>query len=107
MSKLSKAEDLDFHYLLTLMQPLHGQKGFSWLPELFSIIGHENLIKLCKFAGGESIKIPTLVELAEAVDSLQWYYDVYIKGVADPTEVPENLKKSVDRIKEVYDAAQS
>ena len=61
MSKLNRTEDLDFHYLLTLMPPLHNISQFTWLPELFSIIGHEGLIKLCKYAGGETIDRKSVV----------------------------------------------
>ena len=45
-NKLPLTEELDFAYLLELMPPLHGQPEFSWLPELFSIVGHESLLKL-------------------------------------------------------------
>ena len=106
-NKLSKAEDLDFHYLLSLMQPLHGEKEFSWLPELFSIIGHERLIRLCKYAGGETIKIPTLYQLSDSIDALQYYYDVYIKRISEPSSIREDLKGLVSKIKEVFDAEAS
>lgn len=106
MSKLNRTEDLDFHYLLGLMQPLHDEKEFAWLPELFSIIGHESLIKLCKYAGGETIRIPTLYQLSDSIDALQKYYDVYIKRIVPASEIPNNLKPLVDKIKEVFDSAQ-
>ena len=61
--QLPVTEELDFHYLLSLMPPLHDIDEFSWLPELFSIIGHEKLILLCKYAGGEVIRIPTIDQL--------------------------------------------
>ena len=44
-SKLPLTEEIDFHYLLGLMPPLHNVPEFAWLPELFSIIGHEKLVK--------------------------------------------------------------
>lgn len=107
MSKLNRTEDLDFHYLLSLMPPLHNMKEFSWLPELFSTIGHESLIKLCKYAGGETIRIPTLYELSDSIDALQSYYDVYIKHAYTPEEIPTKLKDLVKKIKEVFDAEES
>lgn len=103
-NKLNRTEELDFHYLLSLMQPLHDVKDFCWLPELFSIIGHETLIKLCKYAGGETIRIPTLYQLSDSIDSLQIYYDIYIKGIRAPEDIPDNLKGLVSKIKEVFDA---
>lgn len=99
---LPVTEELDFHYLLSLMPPLQGVSEFQWLPELFSIIGYESLILLCKFAGGETIKIPTIEELANSIESLQWFYDVYIKHRCTSTEIPSNLQTLVNKIQEVY-----
>ena len=104
MSKLSRKDELDFHYLLTLMQPLHSEKEFSWLPELFSIIGHESLINLCKYAGGETIRIPTLYQLSDAIDALQVYYEVYIQKLYPVEEIPDRVSTLVAKIKEVFDA---
>lgn len=107
MSKLPVTEELDFAYLLSLMPPLHDVPEFSWLPELFAIIGHERLLTLCKYAGGETIKIPTLDELSRSIDALQWFYDISIKGIKTYDEVPYDLDDMVQKIGEVYDAAGS
>lgn len=90
-NKLPITEELDFQYLLQLLPPLEDEEDFAWLPELFSIIGTEKLITLCKYAGGETIKIPTLSQLTEAIEALQWYYDVYIKKSKSSFEVPNEL----------------
>lgn len=95
-------EELDFHYLLGLMPPLHDIPEYSWLPELFSIIGHDSLIKLCKYAGGETIRIPTLDELASSIEALQWFYDVEIVHRKEIQGVPYRLLDLFDRIKEEY-----
>lgn len=97
-STLPYTEELDFHYLLTLMPALEEIPAFSWLPELFAIIGHEKLIELCKYAGGETIQIPTLQELSDAVECMQWYYDVYMKGTKKDFEVPAKYAGMVKRI---------
>lgn len=102
--KLSTTEELDFHYLLTLMPSLYDISSFSWLPELFSIIGHDKLIKLCKYAGGETISIPTLEELSDAVESIQFYYDVYIKNTKSIDDIPVKYKDMVLRIAGKFDA---
>ena len=96
--KLSSTEELDFHYILTLMPCLCEIPAFSWLPELFSIVGHDNLIKLCKYAGGETIQVPTLEELSDAVESLQWYYDVCVKKTKTRDDIPTKYKDMVSRI---------
>lgn len=100
--KLPITEELDFHYLLGLMPPLHDVPEFSWLPELFSIVGHESLIKLCKYAGGEQIRIPTLDELSKSIDAIQNFYDVYIKKSKSESEIPNGLSELVDKIRVVY-----
>lgn len=103
-TRLSKTEELDFHYLLTIMGPLYDIPNYSWLPELFSIIGHEKLIKLCKYAGGETITIPTLEELSDSVEAMQWYYDVYIKKTKSNYEIPKKYTELVSRIRGSFDA---
>lgn len=103
-NKLPLTEELDFHYLLSLMPPLHDIPEFSWLPELFSIVGHESLIKLCKYAGGEIIRIPTIDELNESILALQWFYDIYIKKCKSISDVPEDLVETVSKVFEVYNA---
>ena len=103
-SKLPLTEDLDFHYLLALMPALHDVPQFSFLPELFSTVGYESLILLCKYAGGETIRIPTLEELSQSIVALQWFYDVYIKKVKQEFEIPEDVRDLVSKVCEVYDA---
>lgn len=102
--KLSSTEELDFHYLLTLMPSLQNIPAFSWLPELFAIVGHDKLIELCKYAGGETIQIPTLEELSDAVESMQWYYDVYMKRTKSSSDVPAKYRDMVSRIAGVLNA---
>ena len=106
-NKLPLTEELDFHYLLELMPALHNISKFEWLPELFSIIGHESLIMLCKYAGGECIQIPTLEELSDSVTALQLFYDIEIKQCRDYATVPSHILPIVKEIKEIYDARNS
>lgn len=94
---MDQREENDFIYLLELMPVLHNVPEFAWLPELFSIIGAERLISLCKYAGGEIIKIPTIEELSLSIAALQLYYDIDIKHIDKP--VPENLSQLYDTIK--------
>ena len=100
-------EDLDFSYLLSLMRPLHNVDEYAWLPELFALVGHERLISLCKYAGGEVIKIPTLEQLSVSIEALQNFYDVYIKHIMDVEDIPITNQALVDKIREIYDARDS
>ena len=102
MKDLPIKDELDFQYLLQLLPPMENEPEFAWLPELFSIIGARNLITLCKYAGGETIKIPTIEQLASDIDALQWYYDVYITHKKSASEIPSNLRELVLKIKNKY-----
>lgn len=102
--KLPITEELDFHYLLGLMPALKNESEFAWLPELFSIVGYESLIKLCKYAGGETIKIPTLDELNDCISALQYFYDINIKLVSSELVIPENILPIYNKIKAEYNA---
>ena len=105
MSKqLPLTEELDFHYLLGLMPPLKDVPEFAWLPELFSIVGHERLVKLCQFAGGETIKIPTIKELVTSVEALQLFYDSVIQKKQLPAEVDPEAYILMEKVKVIYDA---
>ncbi len=105
MVSLPITEELDFEYLLELMPMLHDTPGFSWLPELFSIVGVESLINLCRYAGGETIQIPTLEELSESIEALQYFYDIRIKKSKSLLDVPSALAKKFLVICEVFDNA--
>ena len=100
--ELSITEELDFQYLLQLLPPLEDTPEFANLPELFSIIGAKNLITLCKYAGGETITIPTLEQLSQDIDALQNYYDVYISHKKSVGEIPAELIPLVMKIRAVY-----
>lgn len=103
MSKeLSITEELDFQYLLQLLPPLENEPEFALLPELFSVLGAKKLITLCKYAGGETIKIPTIDQLSKDIDALQWYYDVYVSHKKSVDEIPIEFIDLVSKIKSVY-----
>ena len=100
-NNLSKSEEVDFAYLLELMPVLHEVPEYAWLPELFSIIGADSLITLCKYAGGETIKIPTIDELSLSITALQVYYDINIKQIA--RDIPESILPLYNKIKSSID----
>lgn len=102
-SKLNLTESSDFHLLLELMVPLYKEPEFAWLPELFSILGHEKLALLAKYAGGETIKIPTIEQLEESIAALNWYSDVFINHTKKYIQVPMRYRDLVLRIKSTYE----
>lgn len=102
MDKLPIKDELDFQYLLQLLPPLEDEPEFAWLPELFSIIGARSLITLCKYAGGETLKVPTIDQLAKDIEALQWYYDVYIAHKKTVEEIPVTHLGLVQKIYQKY-----
>lgn len=103
--KIDITQTSDFHCLLELMVPLYNIEQFAWLPELFSIIGYEKLLLLMKYAGGETIRIPTLEQLTSSIEALDWYYKVYITRKKRRKSIPKEYLPLVDQIKEVFDNA--
>ena len=108
-SKLPLTEELDFHYLLGLMPPLQSEPEFALLPELFSIIASdkadfEKLIDLCKFCGGETIRIPTVEQLSDSIDALQYFYDVDIKGFCRTDIISPTVERLYHKIRKIYNA---
>lgn len=101
-TKLPISEELDFHYLLSLMPPLHAVPEFFALPELFSIIGVDALILLCKYAGGETLKIPTIEQLDLSIMSLQYFYDCDIKKSIQNRSIPKAYRPLVQKIRSIY-----
>ena len=101
-SRLPITEELDFVYLLELMPPLHDVPEFSWLPELFSIIGHERLLLLCKYTGGETITIPTIEQLTKSIDALQLFYDINIKQCKTNMDIPIDLRDIYMKLVDIY-----
>lgn len=81
------------------MPVLKDVPGYESLPELFSIIGHERLIDLCKYAGGETIKIPTLEELSRSIQSIQCYYSCFIEKSKPIGSIPYEYIDEVLKIK--------
>jgi len=100
--ELSITEELDFQYLLQLLPPLEDTPEFANLPELFSIIGAKNLITLCKYAGGETITIPTVEQLSNAIEALQWYYDIFITHKKSASDIPVGLVHLVHKLIKIY-----
>lgn len=109
----SKKEDLniiessDFACLLELMMPLKDVPEYACLPELFSILGYEKLLLLAKYAGGTEIRIPTLNELSDVLEALQWYYDIFIVKKKKLTHSPFKYRPLILKLEEYYHNALS
>ena len=101
-TNLDLKESSDFACLLELMMPLQNVPEYSCLPELFSIIGHEKLLLLSKYAGGTVVKIPTVEELSDMIEALQWYYNIYISKTKKLTHSPFKYRPMIHKLEEIY-----
>jgi hypothetical protein len=102
-SELNLTEQQDFSYLLQLMMPLYQENAYALLPELFTILDYKKVIELSKYMGGETVRIPTIQELSESLESLQWFYDVYINKSKPYDSIPKEYLDNVTSIKSIYD----
>ena len=100
---LSFVDSSNFQYLLELFMPLYQMPEYAWLPELFSIIGHERLIKLCKYCGGETIKVPTLSELLFSIEGLEWYFKSSVSNECTSAEIPPKYADIVSKISAIIE----
>ena len=100
-------DEINMHYLLELMPPLYSIPEYALLPELFSIVGIDSLLSLCKYAGGETVRIPTLSELSDAISALDVFYtqDILHKEYTDKTN--ETIRRLYGEIKKIYDSQNS
>lgn len=77
---------------------------FSSISELSYLLDKENLLKLCEFYGGQTIKIPTIKEIEDYINALLVYQEVDIEH-KDFTQVIRSMKRkngSTLKIKENY-----
>lgn len=101
-NELNLSESSDFACLLELMYVLKDEPRYACLPELFSILGHEKLLLLAKYAGGSEIKIPTIEELNDSIEALQWYYDINIAKKKKLVHSPFRLRPMILKIEERF-----
>lgn len=99
---LDLTQTSDFACLLELMIPLKDEPSYACLPELFSILGHEKLLLLSKYAGGSEIRIPTVEELNDAIQALQWFYDIHVKKIKKLTHSPFKYRPIILKLEEIY-----
>lgn len=104
MKKSLLTDELNLHYVLTLMRYMH-RPEYALIPELFAIFHEDKIIQLAKYFGGETISIPTLGELSKSVQSMEWYYNCYISKTHDVSQIPDELVPNVKIIKEDLDNA--
>lgn len=80
-NEIAKLNEQDtYSLILFALFKLRNIPEYSTLSELVYILNKEDLLKLCEYFGGLTIKIPTLDELESIVYSLVLYQSVNIEG---------------------------
>ena len=78
--KLNSLKDTDIYSLLLfVLFKVIDIPQYSTLSELVYILDKNNLLKLCEYFGGTTIKIPTIQDLQILVQSLVLYQKVNIQ----------------------------
>lgn len=75
-----KSQDI-YSLILFALYKLREIPEYSTLSELAYIVDKENLLKLCEYFGGLTIKIPTIEDLEFTMYALSVYQHVNIEGM--------------------------
>ena len=79
--ELQKLKEPDlWSLLLFALFKLKDIPEYSSISELSYILDRKNMLKLCEYYGGSTIRIPTIEELEEMIYGLSVYQQVNIEG---------------------------
>ena len=79
---LNNLKERDLYSLsLFCLYKLIGTNEYSSLSELSYVLDKENLLNLCEYFGGQTIKIPTISEIESLVYSLLLYQYVKVENM--------------------------
>lgn len=99
-------------YALQFLFPLKNDADYAAVPELLPFVGLDGFLHLCKYFGGQSIKIPTLSELNSLLVAIELYTKIHVRNMTEETalhqtlreigELPADAYKTYKRIAELY-----
>lgn len=95
-----------YSVMLFALYKLTNIPEYSTLSELAFILDKDNLLKLCEYFGGLTIKIPTISELEIMINTLILYKDVEINKIPF-NQAFKDLTNKCDCSKEVLKAYNS
>ena len=92
-SELQNLQETDIYSLMLFaLYKMSGDPTQAALSQLAYILDKDNLLKLCEFFGGMTLRIPTIEELETLIYSLLIYQRVDIEK-EDYNNVVEDIKK--------------
>lgn len=104
-SEVAKMKDVDIYSIMMFtLYKMMGIPEYSTLSELAYILDKENLLKLCEYFGGTTIKIPTIDELEIVVYTMVLYQYVNIDGMAydDAVKLIGHKSSDLRKVKGAY-----
>ena len=111
--ELEKLKTMDvFSLLLFMLYKVRDIDEYSTVSELAYVLDKENLLKLCEYFGGITLRIPTIDELENIINSLLIYQYVNIDGCEYKDAVKKigfdscdlrRVKKEYTKIVEILD----
>ena len=109
--ELARLNEIDtYSLILFALYKLRDIPEYSSLSELAYVLDKDNLLKLCEYFGGLTIKVPTIYELEAIVYSLVLYqyvdidgmkYEDAIKLIGHKSYNLRQVKSDYNRIKEI------
>lgn len=110
---LVKLNEVDsYSLILFVLYKLKEVPEYAAISELAYVLDKDNLLKLCEYFGGVTIKIPTIEELEEIVHSLLLYqyvnidnmsFEEALKLLGKRTTDIRIVKRNYNKIKEVLE----
>lgn len=89
-----------YSLMLFALYKLKDTNEYSSLSQLSYILDKENLLKLCQFYGGTTIRIPTIEELEDMLNALLMYQKIDIEHI-DSTKYEKEIKDKLGDIKNI------
>lgn len=110
---LAKLNETDtYSLILFVLYKLRGVPEYSAISELAYVLDKQNLLQLLEYFGGLTIRIPTIEELEEIVQSLLLYqyvdiehkdFDDALKLLGKKTTDVRIIKRNYNKIKELLE----
>lgn len=100
-----KTKDI-YNLMLYILYKVSDDPQYSTLSQLSYILNKEDLLKLCSYYGGLTIKIPSIDELELMLNALFVFYEVDIQK-QDMTKTLNNFQTTISeryKIKKAYSA---
>lgn len=111
--ELAKLKDVDVYSLILFaMFKLRDVPEYSSLSEMVYILDKDNMLKLCEYFGGLTLKIPTIDELESLIYSLVLYqfvnidgmeYDKAVKIIGHKSDKLRQIKKDYGKICDILE----